>query len=174
MLIISLTWYEITSLVLTIVIVYYVAFLLWKMYSIIYFKKKLDSYMRPLKVVVAEKIDITKLLIDLCRKNNIDTGNVIPRNRLSSVDPSMTISSFYKETDKFFRKLYRSVSTIENIGFAKELATIKKFADENSALYNQVVEDYNSNLGGYNYWVNFIIGRWLVKLCKFKKRESIY
>lgn len=169
-----LNWIEAIALVLTIVVLCYASFMFFRMRTIIYFSKEIKSNILSLKLIMAERITLTQKLAKILQENEIQSEIIEQINVDYANLKDTSISELYKKLDKAFRQMYRSAILSERLAKCESFQIIKTYSDENAAMYRKVVEEYNSNVGGYNYWVKFIIGRRLVKAMKFTKKQSIY
>lgn len=138
------------------------------------FNRKLNGSTKTIKMAVAEKILLTKTLSE---KSGIELS-VEEKEKLDDLADEVSSDNIigkYAEVDKIYSKLRNlcRTSTFSD-DIRKKLDINYSLNEENSYLYHSTIDEYNSDLLGYNYWCKLLITRPFTLMFRFKKKETIY
>lgn len=176
----SLTWWQITiiAVVCSIVGFYLLTFII-SLCFVLSFKRKMKAKYKAICLQINQrytlltkieeyfkekKLKLPKEYLSLINSlRELDTSNIDESKRLDYLktlnDAKAHLVFYVEQLDKYYND--------KNYLAFKE--SYLKSEDE----YRRLVASYNLDVNGYNYWIRGFLFRYLFKMLRFKKKETI-
>lgn len=171
-------WWQWLLFVLGILLGIYVLVFFIVLGSVLSFKKKIHKRSAAISLLFAQRHDILDLIFKLFTSNGI----VVPSTIASYLDESINYDTDLnnKTRDDIISKLNKASQGLlylsdehENIKNSSQFIEYRKTLSELDDAYRQNVARYNSDITGYNYWVNFVSYRLIFKMFKLNQKDII-
>lgn len=144
------------------------------------FTRKIKKNSKAVNLLLVQRTDIMKEIVEIAKSNDIllpsdDVENIALLNNISDFqtltkeDRDQRILSFMHSS----RNLITLCSRNSLIKDSKEfLNALSKYKDIEES-YRQISALYNSDVIGFNYWINVIFIRPFMKISKVKNKDLI-
>ena len=174
---------KIIIIVLTVFAALAILYLLFGLVCFIFirvFTRKIKKNSKAVNLLLVQRQDIMKEIVEIAKSNDIllpsdDVENIALLNHISDFqtlakeDRDQRILSFMHSS----RNLITLCSRNSLIKDSKEfLNALSKYKDIEES-YRQISALYNSDVIGFNYWINVIFIRPFMKISKVKNKDLI-
>lgn len=171
--------YQVALLVIGIVLGVYLLLLIMDVIFVISFHKIFIKHNKALEVFLHYKYDSIKKLLDILDKYNVRIGDKYLR-MFEEIDPN----SFSNQESKACLEARTSLSMLrdelvylaeqnERLSKHGEIRQAKNNITEMDSNYRNLIAMYNADVLGYNYWISFILTRYIYKILKFQSKQII-
>lgn len=181
MLVILLETYQtvIISIVASLVGLYILAFIAALLFAL-HFQKKIQKRSNIINMLISERKDAINQIIKFAEKNDLEIKQIHKKNisRLERINDFQKLEKKDRDT-RILDFLYSSstivsiCSTVESINKSDTFQELLLTFNDVEGIYRKNCGIYNSDIVGYNYWVNLLGYRYLFKLFRLKTKDLI-
>lgn len=173
-------WLFITLIVIGVIIgLWLILFLMCISFAIV-FKKKIRSISSTINMLMYQRYEIVQSLIKILKKHNIEISlndenaismlervhdfQTLPKN-----DRDNRVLSFVHSSHNILALCESSSEVVNDDEYVNKLVNFNDIEET----YRQKSALYNSDVIGYNYWVNVKLVKSLLRLFRFKPKDLI-
>ena len=171
MLVILLETYQtvIISIVASLVGLYILAFIAALLFAL-HFQKKIQKRSNIINMLISERKDAINQIIKFAEKNDLEIKQIHKKNKkLEKKDRDTRILDFLYSSST----IVSICSTVESINKSDTFQELLLTFNDVEGIYRKNCGIYNSDIVGYNYWVNLLGYRYLFKLFRLKTKDLI-
>lgn len=176
---IDLEFYQVLLLILLIVVIILAIVDIIVIAILFSLRKRIENRLRSINVLVAQKFDMILALASYLEENNVE----IPEEIKSSLDLNTEYNLKYVTTTERYSIKTLLTKSSQTLTFLAEKSSIsqsekfhefKVYMSDIDNQYRKSIVLYNSDVSGYNYWINFFLFRLFSKMFGLKTKDIIY
>lgn len=145
------TGIRIIIVVCIVLLILYILLVIFSLLSLYNFRCKLKNAYKSFLVLLFEKEKIIKICVDILAKNNISAPKY-EFDIIKNLD-KITYQECFNVLNEIYFSYFKIINENEDLLTTFNINKIKLFNKENEIQYFRLLESFNNDINGYNYWV---------------------